>query len=203
MSKDEKKPAATANGTGTASARAIVSEAEHKMRKAVERVLQEYATIRSGRAAPAILDRVEVEYYGAPTPIKQIATISAPDARTLLVTPFDKSALKAIEKGIQQSDLGLNPNNDGQVIRPVFPPPTEERRKDLVKLAKKEAEEGKIAIRNVRRDEMDKVKALEKKSEINQDESKGFQDQLQKLTDRFVNEVDKTLTAKEAEIMEV
>ncbi|MNK62438.1 Ribosome-recycling factor [compost metagenome] len=181
----------------------VMSEAEEKMKKAIARVLQEFASLRTGRAAPAILDRVEVDYYGSMTAIKSIATISVPDARTLQISPFDRSALSAIEKAILKSDLGITPNSDGQTLRIVFPPPTQERRKDLAKLAKKEAEEGKVAIRNVRRDEVDKVKAAEKKSEITQDDSKRMQDQLQKLTDRYVAELDKALASKEAEIMEV
>ncbi|MBO9541972.1 ribosome recycling factor [bacterium] len=181
----------------------VIAEAEGKMKKAVARINQEFAAIRTGRAAPAILDRVEVEYYGSMTAIKAIASVSTPDARTLAIQPFDRAALTAIERAILKSDLGLTPTNDGQSLRIGFPPPTEERRRDLVKLAKKEAEEGKVAIRNVRRDEQDKIKAAEKKSEITQDDSKRLQDQLQKLTDRFVAEIDKALVSKEAEIMEV
>lgn len=181
----------------------VISEAEDKMKKAVARVQQEFAALRTGRAAPALLDRVDVDYYGAATPIKSLATVSVPDGRTLQISPFDRSALSAIEKAILKSDLGITPNSDGQTLRIVFPPPTQERRKELAKLAKKEAEEGKVAIRNVRRDEVDKVKAAEKKSEITQDESKRLQDQLQKLTDRYVAELDKALASKEAEIMEV
>lgn len=181
----------------------IIAQAEEKMKKAVARIQQEFAAIRTGRAAPAILDRVEVEYYGSPTAIKAIASIATPDARTMTIQPFDRSSLGLIEKAIMKSDLGLTPNNDGQIIRIAFPPPTQERRKELAKLAKKEAEEGKVAIRNVRRDEADKIKAIEKKSEITQDDSKRLQEQLQKLTDRFTGEIDKLLATKEAEIMEV
>lgn len=201
MAKDDKKaPSGAAVGQSAAQ---VLGEAEHKMKKALEAVMHEHAAIRTGRASPGLLERIEPEYYGTPTPVKQIATISSPDARTLMITPFDKTALNAIEKAIQKSDLGLNPSNDGQSIRLVFPPPTEERRKELVKLAKKEAEEGKVAIRNVRRDEIDKIKGLEKKGELAQDESKHVQDQVQKLTDRYVAEIDKALAAKEAEILEV
>lgn len=181
----------------------IISEAEDKMKKTIARIAQEFAAIRTGRAAPALLDRVEVEYYGTPTAIKTIASIATPDSRTMTIQPYDRSGLALIEKAILKSDLGLTPNNDGQVIRISFPPPTEERRKELVKLAKKESEEGKVAIRNVRRDEQDKIKGIEKKSEITQDESKRLQEQLQKLTDRYVAEIDKLLATKEAEIMEV
>ncbi len=181
----------------------VITEAEDKMKKTIARISQEFAAIRTGRAAPAILDRVEVEYYGSMTAVKAIASISTPDARTLAIQPFDRAALSAIEKAILKSDLGLTPTNDGQTLRIGFPPPTQERRKDLVKLAKKEAEEGKVAIRNVRRDEQDKIKAAEKKSEITQDDAKRLQDQLQKVTDRYVAEIDKLLASKEAEIMEV
>ncbi len=181
----------------------VMPEAEEKMKKAIARVMQEFASLRTGRAAPALLDRVDVDYYGSSTPIKSLASISVPDARTLQITPFDRTALSAIEKAILKSDLGLNPNSDGQNLRIVFPPPTQERRKELAKIAKKEAEEGKVAIRNIRRDEVDRVKAAEKKSEITQDDSKRMQEQLQKLTDRYVAELDKSLASKEAEIMEV
>ncbi|MEB3204181.1 MAG: ribosome recycling factor [Candidatus Sericytochromatia bacterium] len=196
MAKDEKKP----EGVDGA---ALVSEAEGRMRKAVDRVVHELASIRSGRAVPALLDRIEAEYYGTPTPVKQMATISSPDARTLLITPYDRTALSAIEKAIQKSDLGINPGNDGQNLRLVFPPPTEERRRELVKIAKREAEEGKIVVRNVRRDENDRVKALEKKGDLTQDQSKALQDQLQKLTDRTTADIDRLVAAKEAEILEI
>lgn len=199
MAKDDKKSAPS----GGLSTTKVIEQAEHKMKRAVARVMEEFAAIRTGRATPAILDRVEIEYYGTPTPLKSVAALSSPDARTLLLTPYDRTALTAIEKAIQKSDLGLNPSNDGQVIRLVFPVPTEERRKELVKLARKECEEGKIAIRNVRRDDVDKIKALEKKGEITQDDSKHQQDVVQKLTDRYIAELDRTLQAKEAEIMEV
>lgn len=181
----------------------LIAESEDKMKKALAALLKEYATIRTGRAAPALLDRVEAEYYGNPTPLKQMATVSVPDARTLVISPFDKKSLGAIEKAIMKSDLGITPTNDGSVIRIVFPPPTEERRKELVKVAKKHAEETKVAIRNIRRDEIEKIKAQEKKSELTQDDSKRLQEQLQKLTDQYVKETDQVLSSKEAEIMEV
>ncbi|MBI6546446.1 MAG: ribosome recycling factor [Cyanobacteria bacterium NC_groundwater_1444_Ag_S-0.65um_54_12] len=200
MGKDDKKVATAISKITPAK---VLEEADHKMKKAVEKVLEEHAAIRTGRASAALLDRIEADYYGTPTPIKQIASVSLPDVRTLLLTPYDKLALAAIEKAIQKSDLGLNPSNDGQVIRLVFPLPTEERRKELVKLAKKEAEEGKVAIRNVRRDEIEKLKALEKKGELAQDESKHLQAELQKATDRYNGEIERALAVKEAEIMEV
>lgn len=181
----------------------VISEAEDKMKKTVAKIQEAFAALRTGRAAPSLLDRVLVDYYGTPTPIKTIANIATPDARTLTIQPYDRTALGPIEKAILKSDLGINPGNDGQVIRIPFPPPTQERRKELVRIAKKEAEEGKVAIRNVRRDEHDKLKAGEKKGEITQDELKRLNDQLQKLTDRYVAEIDRHLASKEAEIMEV
>lgn len=185
------------------SANAIIGEAESKMKKALNAVLQEFSSLRTGRAVPALLDRVEVEFYGSMSPIKQMASVSVPDSRTLAIQPYDRNTLGAIEKAILKSDLGLTPTSDGSTLRILFPPPTEERRKELAKLAKKEAEEGKVALRNVRRDENDKLKALEKKNELTQDESKRLQDQLQKLTDRYVQEIEQALSKKEAEIMEV
>ncbi|MBU6429000.1 MAG: ribosome recycling factor [Cyanobacteria bacterium REEB65] len=201
MAKDDKRGAAAP--VGSEATGKVLEEAEHKMKRAVARVMEEFAAIRTGRATPGILDRLDVDYYGTPTPVRSIATVSTPDARTLVITPYDKTALGGIEKAIQKSDLGLHPSNDGQVIRLAFPMPTEERRRELAKLAKRECEEGKVAIRNVRRDEVDKIKAMEKKAEIPQDESKHQQDILQKLTDRYIAELDRTLAAKEAEIMEV
>lgn len=181
----------------------MIADAEEKMKKAIQALQKEYAAIRTGRSSPALLDRIEVEYYGMPTPIKQMATVSVPDARTLMISPFDKKSLTAIEKAILKSDLGITPSNDGSTIRIAFPPPTEERRKELVKVAKKEAEEAKVALRNIRRDENERIKAEEKKSELTQDDSKRLQEQLQKLTDRYVSEIEQILSAKEAEIMEV
>lgn len=181
----------------------IINEAEDRMKKTVAKIQSEFAALRTGRAAPALLDRIVVEYYGTPTPLKSIANVATPDARTLTIQPYDRTALGLIEKAILKSDLGITPGNDGQIIRIPFPPPTQERRKELVKLAKKEAEEGKVAIRNVRRDDHDKIKAGEKKGDLTQDDVKRLNDQLQKLTDRFIAEIDKLLVAKEAEIMEV
>lgn len=181
----------------------FIPEAEEKMKKTIARISQEFAAIRTGRAAPAILDRIEVEYYGTPTPIKQMASVSTPDARTIAIQPYERTALATIERAILKSDLGLTPTNDGQMLRLNFPPLTTDRRKELVKLARKEGEEGKVAIRNVRRDEHEKIKAAEKKSELTQDEAKRLNEQLQKVTDRFVAEIDRLMATKEAEIMEV
>ena len=172
------------------------------MEKALGALKRDLSTLRAGRATPAILDRVQAEYYGALTPVNQLGSITTPDSRTLIIQPWDKSALAAIEKAILKSDVGLTPANDGNIIRLVVPPLTEERRQDLVKSTKKYGEEAKVAIRNIRRDANDDIKKLEK-SEISEDESRRHQEDVQKLTDRYVAEVDKILAAKEKEIMEV
>lgn len=181
---------------------AIKKNAEERMEKALGALKRDLATLRAGRATPAILDRVQAEYYGAMTPVNQLGSITTPDSRTLVIQPWDKSALAAIEKAILKSDVGLTPANDGSIIRLVVPPLTEERRQDLVKATKKFGEDAKVAIRNIRRDANDDIKKLEK-GEISEDESRRHQDDVQKLTDRYVAEVDKILAAKEKEIMEV
>jgi ribosome recycling factor len=173
------------------------------MKGAIEATKREFQSIRTSRANPNILEKVHVEYYGTPTPLNQLANISVPDARSLVIQPWDKSVLSVIEKAIQKADLGLNPVNDGTVIRLPIPQLTEERRKELVKVIKKEAEEKRVAIRNLRRDTNDKLKALEKDGKITEDENKKALDDVQKLTDRFITEVDKLLDMKEKEIMEV
>ncbi|GBF72032.1 ribosome-recycling factor [Paenibacillus sp. 598K] len=180
----------------------IKSNAEERMDKAIGALKRELATLRAGRAAPALLDRVQVEYYGAMTPVTQLANVNTPDPRTLLIQPWDKTSLGAIEKAILKSDLGLTPSNDGNMIRISIPMLTEERRAELVKTMKKIGEEAKVAIRNIRRDANDDIKKLEK-GEISEDESRGHQADIQKTTDQFVAEVDKLLAAKEKEIMEV
>jgi ribosome recycling factor len=180
----------------------IQLEAEEKMEKSIQSIRVEFQSIRTGRANPALLNRIHVEYYGAATPLQQLASISVPEPRMLMIQPFDKSALQEIDKAIQKSDLGIAPNNDGKVIRLNIPPLTEERRRDFVKLAKKIAEEGKVAVRNVRRDANDQIKKLEKDKHLPQDQSKDHQEQLQKLTDRFIDLLDKVALEKEAEIME-
>ena len=182
---------------------ADLKDAESKMSKAVDSTRGEFAAIRTGRATPALLDRLHVEAYGASVPVKQVATISSPDARSLVIAAFDRNTVGDIRKAIEKSDLGLTPNVDGNQIRLVIPPLNEERRKDLVKVVKKKAEEGKVAVRNVRHKIHDDLKAQLKDHKITEDESKRFQDQLQKLTDRFVKEIDQLVTAKEKEIMEV
>ena len=178
-------------------------EFEVKMKKTLEVLMQEFDSVRAGRANPAVLDKIEVEYYGTPTPINQIGSISTPDPRTLLIQPWDASALKGIEKAIQASDLGINPQNDGRVIRLVFPQLTEERRRDLAKQVRKYAEEGKVAVRNVRRDAMDKYKARKKASEITEDDLKDAEKDLQKLTDDYVKKVDDLADKKEKELFEI
>lgn len=181
---------------------AIKKHAEERMDKAIQALKRELATLRAGRAAPSLLDRVHVDYYGSPTPINQLANINTPDSRTLMIQPWDKSSLSEIERAIQKSDLGLTPANDGSLIRLTIPPLTEERRVELVKLTKKFGEEAKVAIRNIRRDANDDIKKLEK-TDISEDESRRHQEDIQKTTDKFIAEVDKVLAAKEKEIMEV
>jgi len=180
----------------------IKKHAEERMEKAISALKRDLLTLRAGRANPSLLDRVQVEYYGAMTPVNQLANVNTPDSRTLLIQPWDKTSLGAIEKAILKSDLGLNPSNDGDSIRIAIPPLTEERRAELVKMTKKFGEEAKVAIRNIRRDANDDVKKLEK-SDISEDESRRHQDDIQKTTDKFIAEVDKVLAVKEKEIMEV
>ncbi|OAZ47916.1 ribosome recycling factor [Paenibacillus polymyxa] len=180
----------------------VKKSAEERMQKAIQALQRDLASLRAGRATPALLDRVQVEYYGAMTPVNQLANINTPDSRTLMIQPWDKSSLADIERAIQKFDLGLTPSNDGNTIRLSIPALTEERRTDLVKLTKKSGEEAKIAIRNIRRDANDDIKKMEK-SDISEDESRKHQEDIQKTTDKFIAEVDKVLAAKEKEIMEV
>jgi len=179
------------------------SEIENKMNKTIEVLKQNFSEVRAGRANPAILNRISVEYYGTPTPINQVAGISVPEARLIMIQPWDASILKDIEKAILASDIGINPNNDGKVIRLSFPELTEERRKELVKDIKKTAEEAKVAVRAIRRDGMDKAKAMQKNSEITEDDLRGAEDTIQKLTDKKIEEIDKVLADKEKEILTV
>lgn len=173
------------------------------MQKSIEVLRKDFASLRAGRANPAILDKVQVDYYGVPTPINQMANISAPEPRLLIIQPWDKSIIPSIEKAILKSDLGLNPSSDGTVIRIAIPQLTQERRKELVKTVKKKAEEAKVSIRNIRRDANDDIKSLEKSKEIPEDESKRAQDEVQKITDKYIAEVDKVMNNKEKEIMEI
>ena len=179
-----------------------IQQYDDKMRKTVEFLEGDYATIRAGRANPHVLDKIRVNYYGTPTPIQQVGNITVPEARMLQIAPWEKSLLKEIEKAIQTSDLGINPSNDGNVIRLVFPELTEERRKDLVKDVKKKAEEGKVAIRNIRRDGNDSFKKLAK-SDVSEDEIKQLEEELQKLTDKYIKEIDALMETKSKEIMTV
>lgn len=176
---------------------------EEKMKKSIESVANDFAAVRAGRANASVLNRIHVDYYGTPTPIQQIASVGSPDPRTLVITPWDASALKAIEKAILESDLGINPQNDGKAIRLSFPQLTEERRKELVKQIHKYAENGKVAVRNIRRDAMDNFKKQQKASEITEDELKIAEKDLQKLTDDSCKEIDKILDNKEKELMSV
>ncbi|HYT25384.1 MAG TPA: ribosome recycling factor [Actinomycetota bacterium] len=180
-----------------------LNEAETKMGKAIEVAKEEFSGIRTGRANPALLHRLTVEYYGTPTPLQQLASISAPEARLLVVAPYDRNATSSIEKAIRNSDLGINPSNDGQVIRLAFPPLTEERRKEYVKLTRHRAEEARTSIRNVRRHEKDALERLEKDGQISQDELRRAELRLQQVTDRYVAEVDTMLQHKERELLEV
>ena len=181
----------------------LMGDAERRMQKAVEALKQDLSAIRTGRASLALIERINVDYYGTPTPINQVATISIPEARLLVIQPWDKKMLTDIEKAIQRSDLGINPNNDGQVIRLNVPPMNEERRRDLVKTLHKKLDEHKVAVRNVRRDVQDKLRDREKKKEVSEDELKRSIEKLQKLTDRFIDEMDKVGKTKEQEILEV
>ena len=181
----------------------MFSTLEEKMETAIQAFSRNLATVRAGRANPSLLDNVFVEYYGAPTPLNQLAQIGAPEARMLVITPFDKTALADIEKAIQKADLGLTPSNDGNLIRINIPALTEERRKDLTKIVGKYAEESRVQVRNIRRDANDQLKKLEKDAEITEDELRTSQDKVQKETDHYIAEIDRLAAEKEAEIMEV
>jgi ribosome recycling factor len=179
------------------------ADVEGHMQKAIEATQRSFNTIRTGRASTSLLDRVTIDYYGTPTPLKSLANIGTPDATTITVQPFDRGSMGAIERAISLSDVGLTPNNDGSMIRLNIPPLTTERRKEFVKQASKYAEEGKISIRNIRRDAIDRVKKDEKSSDISEDESKDLQDKIQKLTDKYAAKVEQVLAEKEKDIMTV
>ena len=181
----------------------LFDDAERRMKRAIEALKQDLGAIRAGRASSALLDRIQVDYYGTATPVNQVATISVPEARLLVIQPWDRKLLTDIEKAIQKSDLGINPNNDGQVIRLNIPPMSEDRRRDLVKSLHKKLDEHKVAVRNIRRDIQDKLRDREKKKEVSEDELKRSTDRLQKLTDRYIDEMDKVGKTKEQEILEV
>ncbi|MBD2343091.1 ribosome recycling factor [Anabaena subtropica] len=180
-----------------------LAEAENKMQSTVEATQRAFNTIRTGRANASLLDKVLVDYYGSPTPLKSLANISTPDATTILIQPYDKSSLNIVEKAISLSDVGLTPSNDGSVIRLNIPPLTSDRRKELVKIAAKYAEEGRVAIRNIRRDALDSIRKQEKNAEVSEDESKDQQDKLQKITNKFTARIDELLVEKEKDISTV
>lgn len=181
----------------------IINQCEQRMQKTIEALKKDFSSIRTGKANPAVLNGVSVEYYGSPMPINQIASVSAPEPQLIVIKPYDKSILKAIEKAVQTADLGFNPQNDGDLIRILVPSLTEQTRKDLVKQAKKIAEENKVAIRNIRRDAMDQLKKLEKDSVISEDELKRRSDEVQKVTDKYIENVDKVASEKEKDIMSI
>lgn len=180
-----------------------VQEYSDKMQKTIEHLQGEYASVRAGRANPHVLDKLRVDYYGTPTPIQQVGNISVPDPRIIQIQPWEKNILKDIEKAIQASDIGINPTNDGNVIRLVFPELSEERRRDLVKEIKKKGEDAKVAVRNIRRDGNDSFKKLSKNEDLSEDEVKDLEDELQKTTDKFIKEIDSMIDEKSKEIMTV
>ena len=181
----------------------LIKKTEERMDKSINALTREFGTVRAGRANPSVLDRITIDYYGTATPIQQIATISVPEARILQIQPWDTSTLKLIEKAIQVSDIGINPNNDGRVIRLAFPPLTEERRRDLVKEIKKMAEDAKVAVRSIRRDAIEKLKSMKKDNLITEDDQANGEKKIQTLTDRFCAEIDSLQAAKEKEILEI
>lgn len=180
-----------------------IREAETKMQKSIDSLAKEVLTIRTGRASSSLVDKIQVEYYGNPTPLNQLATITVPEARLILIQPWDRTVIAAVEKAIQKSELGLNPGNDGQLIRVPIPPLNEERRREYAKLVKRYAEGAHVAIRNIRREQMDRMKALEKEKKISVDEARRGGEQMQKVADRYIARVDEMAARKEAEIMEV
>jgi ribosome recycling factor len=180
-----------------------IADSEERMAKAIEALRRDLATVRTGRANPSLVEHLRVDYYGTPTPLQQLASVSVPEARLLAIQPWDKGSLEAIEKAIQKSDLGLNPSNDGNIIRLSIPPLTEERRKDLVKVVHKKVEEGRVAIRNIRRDAHEMLREFKKEKEISEDQEFGAQEDLQKVTDRFIADADRIGQEKERELLEV
>ena len=182
---------------------AALSDADTRMHRAIEALTRQLATIRTGRASPAIVENIIVDYYGAPTPMKQLASISVPEAQLIVIQPWDREALSSIERGIQKANLGLNPTNDGSVMRLLIPQPTEERRRELVKVVKHHVEEGRVEVRNIRRDILERLRIMERNKELSQDESQRSQRQLQQLTDTIIQQMASLATEKEAEVMEV
>ncbi|MBO4445675.1 MAG: ribosome recycling factor [Clostridia bacterium] len=182
---------------------AVIAKTEERMEKAITSLKNDYAQIRAGRANPAVLDRVQIDYYGVPTPIQQVAAVSIAEARILVIQPWDKQMIQPIEKAIQASDIGINPQNDGNVIRLMFPALTEDRRKEIAKDISKRAEEAKVAVRNIRRDGMDDIKKLKKDNAITEDDQKDGEERIQKATDKKIKEIDEIASAKEKEVMSV
>ena len=180
-----------------------LKKAEERMNRRLDHMCQDFSEIRAGRANPAVLDKIKVDYYGTPTPVNQLAAVSVTEARTLTIQPWDASVLKQVEKAIQTSDIGINPQNDGKIIRLIFPPLTEDRRKELAKDVQKMGESSKVAIRSIRRDAIEKLKAMKKNSEITEDDLKDGEKEVQKITDGFIDEIEDIAAAKEKEIMEI
>ncbi|MBE8954374.1 MAG: ribosome recycling factor [Quinella sp. 2Q5] len=181
----------------------VIKSAEDRLGKTLDGLKKEYGTLRAGRAAPSLLDKVLVDYYGTPTPVNQIANVTVPEPRMIMIKPYDRSSLRDIERAIQKSDLGLTPNSDGTTIRLAIPQPTQDRRKELVKVVSKKAEEAKVAMRNIRRDANESIKKLEKGKQITEDDRKDAQDEMQKLLDKYIKLVDSARSTKEKEVMEV
>ena len=181
----------------------VLADVERRMNRSMEALERELATLRTGRATPSLVENISVDYYGSPTPLKQIASISAPDARAIMIQPWDRQALRDIERSLMQSEMGFNPSNDGNIITVPIPPLNQERRQELVRLLKRKIEEGKVSVRNVRRDGLESLRKLERDKAISQDQNRRSQDQLQKTTDGFIKSMDQVSTAKEAEIMQV
>jgi len=181
----------------------VIESAEDRLNKTLDGLKKDYGTLRAGRAAPSLLDKVTVDYYGVATPVNQIANVTVPEPRMIMIKPYDRNSLKEIERAIQKSDLGLTPNNDGTTIRLQIPQPTQERRKELVKVVSKKAEEAKVAMRNIRRDANESIKKLEKGKEITEDDRKDAQEEMQKLLDKYIKLVDSARASKEKEVMEV
>ena len=191
------------NGDNQITPEEVLADVERRMNRSMEALDRELASLRTGRATPSLVENVSVDYYGSPTPLKQIASISAPDARALMIQPWDRQALRDIERSLMQSEMGFNPSNDGNIITVPIPPLNQERRQELVRLLKRKIEDGKVSVRNVRRDGLESLRKLERDKAISQDQNRRSQDQLQKTTDSFIKNIDQVSSAKEAEIMQV
>ena len=191
------------NGDSQITPEEVLADVERRMNRSMEALDRELASLRTGRATPSLVENVSVDYYGSPTPLKQIASISAPDARALMIQPWDRQALRDIERSLMQSEMGFNPSNDGNIITVPIPPLNQERRQELVRLLKRKIEDGKVSVRNVRRDGLESLRKLERDKAISQDQNRRSQDQLQKTTDSFIKNIDQVSSAKEAEIMQV